>query len=41
LNSYEKAWKAIEEGKFRDEIVPVDVPIRKGDPKLPLTESWV
>jgi acetyl-CoA C-acetyltransferase len=32
LNSYEKAWKAIEEGKFKDEIVPVEVPVRKGDP---------
>jgi acetyl-CoA C-acetyltransferase len=32
LNSYEKAWKAIEQGKFKDEIVPVEVPVRKGDP---------
>jgi len=32
LNSYEKAWKAIEEGKFKGEIVPVEVPVRKGDP---------
>jgi len=31
LNSYEKAWKAIEEGKFKGEIVPVEVPVRKGD----------
>ena len=31
LNSYEKAWKAIEEGKFKDEIVPVEVPEKKGD----------
>ncbi len=30
LNSYEKAWRAIEEGKFKDEIVPVEVPGRKG-----------
>lgn len=34
INSYEKAWKAIDEGKFRDEIVPVEVPVRKGDPKI-------
>ena len=34
LNSYEKAWKAIEEGKFKDEIIPVEVPVRKGDPKV-------
>ncbi len=32
MNSYEKAWKAIEGGKFREEIVPVEVPRRKGDP---------
>ncbi len=32
LNSYEKAWKAIDEGKFKEEIVPVEVPQRKGDP---------
>ena len=32
LNSYEKAWKAIEGGSFRDEIVSVEVPVRKGDP---------
>jgi len=34
INSYEKTWKAIDEGKFRDEIVPVEVPVRKGDPKI-------
>lgn len=34
LNSYEKVWKAIEEGKFKDEIVPVEVPVRKGEPKI-------
>lgn len=31
MNSYEKVWKAIEEGKFKNEIVPVEVPGRKGD----------
>ena len=34
LRSYEKAWKAIEQGKFKEEIVPVMVPQRKGDPKV-------
>ncbi len=32
LHSYEKAWRATEEGDFKDEIVPVEVPVRKGDP---------
>lgn len=34
LNSYEKTWKAIEEGKFKDEIAPVEIPVRKGEPKI-------
>jgi acetyl-CoA C-acetyltransferase len=34
LNSYEKAWKAHEAGKFKEEIVPVEVPVRKGEPKI-------
>ncbi|MBW1784850.1 MAG: acetyl-CoA C-acyltransferase, partial [Deltaproteobacteria bacterium] len=34
MNSYEKAWKAIDGGKFKDEIVPVEVPVRKGDPRI-------
>jgi acetyl-CoA C-acetyltransferase len=44
LNSYEKSWKAIEQGKFKDEILPVEVPVRKGDPivfdtdEIPLRE---
>jgi len=32
LASYEKAWKAQEEGGFKAEIVPVEIPQRKGDP---------
>jgi acetyl-CoA C-acetyltransferase len=32
LASYEKAWKAHEEGKFEAEIAPFEVPVRKGDP---------
>jgi acetyl-CoA C-acetyltransferase len=34
LSSYEKSWKASEAGKFKAEIVPVEVPVRKGDPKI-------
>ena len=34
LKSYEKAWKAIEQGKFKKEIVPFTVPAKKGDPKV-------
>jgi len=34
LGSYQRAWKAIESGKFKDEIIPVEVPVRKGDPKI-------
>ena len=30
VNSYKKAIKAIEDGKFKDEIVPVEVKTRKG-----------
>ena len=32
FNSHKKAVKAIEEGKFKDEVVPVPVPQKKGDP---------
>ncbi len=34
LESYRRALAAIEAGKFRDEIVPVPIPQRKGDPIL-------
>ncbi|MBW2094300.1 MAG: acetyl-CoA C-acetyltransferase [Deltaproteobacteria bacterium] len=34
LRSYEKAWDAIEKGSFKDQILPVEVPVRKGDPKI-------
>jgi len=30
--SHQRAIKAIEDGKFADEIVPVEVPVRKGEP---------
>ena len=32
LNSYEKTWESQKQGKFREEIVPVEIPSRKGDP---------
>lgn len=32
LASQEKAWAAIDGGRFKDEIVPVVIPQRKGDP---------
>ena len=32
VQSYEKSAKAWSEGKFKDEVVPVSVPQRKGDP---------
>jgi acetyl-CoA C-acetyltransferase len=34
LGSYQRAWKAIEDGKFKDEIIQIEVPVRKGDPKI-------
>ena len=34
LNSYQKTWKAMDEGKFRQEIVPVEVPLKKGEMKV-------
>ncbi len=34
LESYRRAQEATNSGKFRDEIVPVLVPQRKGDPKI-------
>jgi acetyl-CoA C-acetyltransferase len=34
LESHRKACRAIEEGKFREEIVPVPVPQAKGDPVM-------
>ena len=38
VRSHQKAAKAIEEGKFVDEIVPVDVTIRTVGPDLKLKE---
>lgn len=38
INSYKRVAKATEEGNFKEEIVPVEVPQRKGDP-LVITED--
>ncbi|MBN8200373.1 MULTISPECIES: acetyl-CoA C-acetyltransferase [Bacillaceae] len=38
--SQEKAAKAIEEGKFKDEIVPVEIPQRKGNPIVFDTDEY-
>jgi acetyl-CoA C-acetyltransferase len=32
--SYRRAFEAVASGRFKDEIVPVEVPQRKGDPKI-------
>ncbi|WP_121665372.1 acetyl-CoA C-acyltransferase [Mesonia aquimarina] len=34
LESYKRSKEAWEAGKFKDEVVPVEVPQRKGDPKI-------
>ncbi len=34
VQSYERSRKAWEEGKFNEEVVPVEVPQRKGDPVI-------
>lgn len=38
--SQQKAEKAIAEGKFKDEIVPVEIPQRKGDPIIFDTDEF-
>ena len=40
-SSQEKAVAAIENGKFKDEIVPVEIPQRKGDPVVFDTDEYV
>jgi acetyl-CoA C-acetyltransferase len=40
LNSQLKTEKAIKEGKFKDEIVPVEVPQRKGEPVIFDTDEF-
>lgn len=39
-DSQEKAAKAIEEGRFKDEIVPIEIPQRKGDPVVFDTDEY-
>ncbi|WP_316044294.1 MULTISPECIES: acetyl-CoA C-acetyltransferase [Bacillales] len=39
--SQEKAAAAIENGKFKDEIIPVEIPQRKGDPIVFDTDEYV
>ena len=34
INSYKRVAAATEAGEFNDEIVPVEIPQRKGDPML-------
>ncbi len=40
LQSQQRAEAAIKAGKFKDEIVPVAVPQRKGDPKIVDTDEY-
>lgn len=41
VRSQERAAKAIEAGKFKEEIVPVEIPQRKGDPIVFDTDEYV
>jgi len=34
FRSYERTWRAIEQGKFKKEIVPITIPAKKGEPKV-------
>ena len=34
VNSYNVSYKAAQDGRFKEQIVPVSVPQRKGDPKI-------
>ncbi len=34
LNSYEKSWESQKQGRFKGEIVTVEIPSRKGDPVI-------
>lgn len=40
VKSQNKAEKAIKEGRFKDEIVPVTIPQRKGEPKIFDTDEY-
>lgn len=39
--SQKKAAKAQDEGKFKDEIVPVEIPQRKGDPMIFASDEFI
>ena len=39
FESQRRAWEAIKEGRFKDEIVPVPIPQRKGDPVMVDTDE--
>ncbi|MEW6186561.1 MAG: acetyl-CoA C-acetyltransferase [Thermodesulfobacteriota bacterium] len=39
LSSHQRAIRAITEGRFKDEIVPVPVPQKRGDPKMMDTDE--
>lgn len=41
LRSHNNAEAAIKAGKFKDEIIPIEVPQRKGDPKMVDTDEHV
>lgn len=41
LASQQKAARAIRDGKFKDEIVPVEIPQRKGDPVVFAQDEYV
>lgn len=41
LRSHNNAEAAIKDGKFKDEIVPIEIPQRKGDPKIFTTDEHV
>jgi len=34
FRSYERTWKAIEQGKFKKEIVPITIPAKKGESRV-------
>ena len=34
FRSYERTWKAIDQGKFKREIVPITIPAKKGEPRV-------
>ncbi len=40
LNSQLKAEEAVKSGRFKDEIVPVEIPQRKGNPKIVDTDEY-